>query len=317
MNIIRSITILVACLFFFTCLVSGFGVSDETSFDLLNRAVTLFEEGNYEESMGLVDQLLITDGENASALNLRGLILMNSGICEDAEADFLKALNFSEKKSMIYYNLGLNSFNHGYMDDADLYFSLAMAGDEPSFDLLFYSGLVKYALGSYDEAVLLLKEASAKNTGDPATWFNLGMSYEQVRKFDLAVKAYDNAINIDPGYEKPWFFKGRIYQSFGNKSLANMAFENYTALAPEDDLGWFFYAKSLYNDEKVNESILALKKAIEINPSNVEYKEYLNVYNTSNTSQKDELLFGPLSENVTMIILIVILIMGVYAIIRR
>ena len=218
---------------------------------------------------------------------------------------------------MIYYNLGLNSFNHGYMDDADLYFSLAMAGDEPSFDLLFYSGLVKYALGSYDEAVLLLKEASAKNTGDPATWFNLGMSYEQVRKFDLAVKAYDNAINIDPGYEKPWFFKGRIYQSFGNESLAKMAFENYTALAPEDDLGWFFYSKSLYNDEKVNESILALKKAIEINPSIDEYKEFLNVYDTGKTSQRDELLFGPLGENFTIIILFVILILGVYAIVRR
>ena len=317
MNIIRSVAILAVCLFFFSGPVSGSGVSDEASSDLFNRAVALYEGGSFDESVNLVNQFLITDGENASALNLKGLILMKSGAYKDAEKKFLKALNFSEKKPMIYYNLGLNSFNHGYMDDADRYFTLARAGDNLSFGLLFYSGLVKYALGSYDEAVLLLNEASEKNPDDPATWFNLGMSYEQVRKFDLAVKAYDNAINIDPGYEKPWFFKGRIYQSFGNESLARMAFENYTALAPEDDLGWFFYAKSLYNDEKVNESILALKKAIEKNPSNDEYKEYLSVYNTSNLSQKDELLFRPLGENDTMIILFVILIMGVYAIIRR
>lgn len=317
MHIIRCIKILVVCFFFLPGLVSGLDMNNEASYDLLNKAVTLFEKGNYDQSKKIVDQYLSENSENASALNLRGLILMNTDGYEDAKADFLNALKYSDKKSMLYYNLGFNSFNHGIMDEADEYFSFARSDNYSSFDLLFYSGLVKYALGSYDEAIVLFQDALVKNPDDSATWFNLGMSYEMVRKFDLAVKAYDNAISIDPGYEKPWFFKGRIYQSFGNESLSRLAFENYTSLAPKDDLGWFFYAKSLYADENINESILALKKAIEINPSEDMYMEYLNVYEAGNVSVRNELLFEQLPENVTILLFFVIFILGVFAIIRK
>jgi len=183
--------------------------------------------------------------------------------------------------------------------------------------LFFYSGLVKYAQGSYHEAAALLENASSLNPNDSATWFNLGMSYEQIRKFDLAVKAYDNAIDIDPKYGKPWFFKGRIFESFGNKSLAIMAFENYTALAPEDDLGWFFYAKSLHDDGRNNESIQALQRAVNINPSKQIYKEFLGVYESTNQSTPDELIFGRPSDHLTLLILVIIFIIGGCAIYRR
>ena len=131
------------------------------------------------------------------------------------------------------------------------------------------------------------------------------------------MKTNHQAINIDPHYEKPWFFRGRIFQSFGNDTLAIKALENYTALAPEDDLGWFFYAKSLHDNARNNESIRALRKAIDINPSKQMYKEFLSVYESDNQSTPNELIFGRLSDNLRIFILVIIFIMCGCAIYRR
>jgi Tetratricopeptide repeat. len=275
-------------------------MKDENRDELYYLAAELLQEGDYNASKSLIDQFLSNNSENASALNIRGIIRMNTGAYDGAKLDFLNALNKSDNQSELYTNLGLNSFYQGNMNEADEYFSHARSNNTSSFVLLFYSGLVKYALGSYDEAVNLFNNASVVNPNDSATWFNLGMSYEQVKKFDLAVKAYDHAIRIDPGYGKAWFFKGRIYQSFGNASLARMAFENYTFLAPEDDLGWFFYAKSLHDDDKNDESTEALRKAIEIDPDNQMYNEFLKVYEPGYTSFTEKLLFERPSDNFTL-----------------
>lgn len=314
----RKLFILIICLDILTGCSLGSVTQDYSDNNALNQAVELLQGGDYKKSKEIIDQYLSFDNKNASALNIRGLINMNTGAYESAKLDFLNALNVSENQSALYFNLGLNSFYQRNMIEADKFFSHALLSDNnSSFDLLFYAGLTKYALESFNDAANLLQKASMINPNDSATWFNLGMAYEQVKKFDLAVNAYDHALNIDPEYEKPWFFKGRIYQSFGNASLARMAFENYTSLAPEDDLGWFFYSKSLHDEDKKNESIAALRKAIEINPDKQLYTEFLNVYEPSQISATEEFLYGRPSESITLFFLLLIVILGIFAIVRK
>lgn len=317
MNRNCSVLILFTCLYLIIGLSFGSEVKEEIGENLLEYAIDLYQRGDYNASFEAINHYLIDNGENASALNLRGLLYMNNGSYEFANEDFHKALTHNGNESILNYNLGLNSFYLGDMISADIYFNKARALGYSSFDLLFYSGLVKYGKGSYTEAAELLQNATIKNPNDSATWFNLGMAYEQIKKFDLAVHAYDEAIRLDPSYEKPWFFKGRIYHSFGNSSLAQMAFHNYTTLEPRDDLGWFFYAKSLHDGGKNNESVQALEEALKINPSNQMYLEFLNAYVNKNETSFNEVITSRLSEDVTILILSLIGIISILAIFRR
>lgn len=316
MNALRLFSLIIV-IFFGMNMISIPVIADTNMETLLEDAKRLYNRGDYENSLAKVDAYLIQNATNASALNLHGLILMDKGDYENAQLSFESALKYSEDQSMVQYNLGLNNYLRINFMDAEKYFLSSLNSGASFYDLLYYLGLVQYEMGKYNDSMKHLQGALEQNPHSTEAWLALGKAYEKVRQFDKAIWTYDQVLSFDPLCAESWYQKGNIYLSFGNSSQSRMAFENYTRLRPDDDVGWFLYARSLFDERQVNESIHALEQAIALNPTSARYHEYLKAYSDQVQSDKFEFFEKRPSNQYILFFFFLIVIFSSIAIFRN
>lgn len=262
--------------------VNGFVQNEADS--ILEDAKSYFFEGDFNNSLELIDVYISQYPMNASAWNLRGMVYLQNGSYKKAEESFLKAVTITPNDSRIYYNLGLTSFNRADLVQAEKYFNNSISHDFETPEQFFYLGLSQYGLTHYGDAIQSFNRSIELNPKDPAVWLNLGTTYERIKRLDKAILAYNEANILDPTYAKPYFLKGKIFMDYGNSTNAMLSFRNYTRLEPNDDNGWFWYANSLRKTDHRDESLEALYRAIDLNPENEVYKRYLAIYDYGNYS---------------------------------
>jgi tetratricopeptide (TPR) repeat protein len=311
-----KVIILLVFLIFGTTVVNGTLHSNYNS--QLDEAKSSFIAGNINLSIDLINDYIQNNPPNASAWNLKGMINLQNGSYLEAEKSFFQAINISPNDLRIYYNLGLASFHQADFYHAEEYFNRSISQDFEIPEQYFYLGLSQYGLAKYDSAIDSFNKSIELHSGDPAVWLNLGITYEKIRRMDKAILSYDEAINLDPSYAKPWFLKGKIFIEYGNSTYATYSFQNYTRLQPNDDIGWFWYANSLRKINLRNESLTALQKAINLNPENRQYKEYLKIYDYGNyRGLIYDYTVTPLPFPFVIVVCILLIIFSLIAFLRR
>lgn len=266
---------------------------------------------NSSESLIILDKLVTEEPMNATHWNERGKVLYDMGRYNDALFSFKNASELkNEISSEILYNQGVTHLMLGDFTVAEGELNRSLINNVTP-DAFFYHGVVLLGLKKYNQSISSFQNYLNISPHDTYAWFNLGQAFEQNRNFDRAVYAYEAAVLIDPLYAKPWFFIGNIYSSFGNNTKAIRAYENYTKLIPEDDLGWFYLSQTYKNNKQINESVTAINKAIQINPSEIQYQEYLKYYQGREEEENDWMTQAPLSP-----VSILIAVMGAVLIVR-
>ena len=71
----------------------------------------LYEQGNLDDALDLLEQSIATDSENPAAYYYRALVYLDLGNSEDAIADFNRSIEIAPARAAPYYNLAL------YYDD--------------------------------------------------------------------------------------------------------------------------------------------------------------------------------------------------------
>lgn len=298
--------ICIVCLF---CIL----IFPSTSYEIIGQEINLLEQaknhyiiGDLSNSLKAVNEYLTIDPENASALNLQGIIFMDIGEYALAEQSLQKSLQTSPDDSRILFNLGLVSLYQRNYNQAEEFFDRSLLLNNSSADTSFNMGLTQYAMGKYDSAIESFRHSITIRPEDPAVWFNIGQAYEQNRDYNNSIIAYQKAIELNSTYAKPYFFTGYLYSRMGLFSEAVPLLKNYSHLQPEDDLGWFLYSRALNKIGEKNLSIEMLEKAIILNPDNNEYQKYHKLYTGDYNNTPFQLLYTPLSPSIIIMSLIIV-----------
>ena len=140
------------------------------SYDLMfQQALTLHEQGRFDEAENLYRQILQTAPNNPDVLNLLGLVAQAKGVHNEAVELFYQAIRQAPTHAPFYFNLAL---------------SLDMWGKP--FE----------AIDTYQKALSLkpdIKEA----------WNNIGNIYKGLKDNPNATSAYQKAIALDKDYAEP------------------------------------------------------------------------------------------------------------------
>lgn len=171
----------------------------------IQNAITLHQRGKFDEAEKMYQEILEQYPNNASTLNLLGLLNLQ-------KSEYGKAISYIKKA------VEINPCAY------------------------FWESLGRVYLESeiYDEAIASYKKALEFNSESFDAWFNLGLSYKKNNMFEEAIAAYNSAIKIKPDDYRVYFNLGNIYENKNDTETAIKYYQEAYKLNPtNEDVNYF------------------------------------------------------------------------------
>lgn len=166
-------------------LISRMGQKQSTQ-SLRASAHSKAKQGDYQEAIALLTQLIRHNPTNAADYNNRGLIYFQSGQREKALADYNRALALDPELDSAYNNRGS-----------------------------YYA-----ALGQLAEALTDYETALDLNPANVRTWINQAITFRELGLYDLAVENLDMALILGGLEAHIYAERGRAYHLRGDWNCA-------------------------------------------------------------------------------------------------
>jgi tetratricopeptide (TPR) repeat protein len=178
---------------FFSLLMVGtiaFGATSE----IYAQAEALVRQGQWDQGIDLLRQLLKSDPENLKAFNLLGIALTGKGDLPAADHEFQHAVRIDQHFAPALKNLAINEFTQKNVAAAAKHFSQALAITPNDPVIHAYLGHIDYSNHQYQKAVAHL-EKSGNLSHDPAVVSELAESLLQTSQKQ---HAFDVMATVEP-----------------------------------------------------------------------------------------------------------------------
>ena len=196
--------------------------------------------GKYDEAIELLKKVLVENVQDDEAWFILGTVLENMGRSEEAEEAYAQCVRF-------------NSRNHGCW---------------------LNRGNVLFEQDKLDEALLCYDNALKINQNLPEVWNNRGIVLKHKGKYDDAMRSYNAALKYNPDFAKAHLNKAILfYEMHRYEEAENEAYEYLKK--EEGEAGYLLLAKIYQKRQMPAKAEEMAKKALSINPGNIEAREIL------------------------------------------
>ncbi len=230
------------------------------------HAASLFGEGQDDEALAALDDLLRQDRKNVRALALRGEILMRLGRFEEAHSAYRDALRERPDSALLHHRLGAALMALRRPGPAAAEFRRALRA-EPTVERRLALVDACCAQGKYDEALTTLAEEEAdpdnprilgargaililmhqdeqaatileaaieNNPEDANLRFQLGIALEHLNRAPEAISAWEEAIRLDPDHRDAHKNLGILLHAKNRFQEAIPHYQTYVRLGGDD-----------------------------------------------------------------------------------
>ena len=141
---------------------------------------------------------------------------------------------------------------------------LESGGSEFAKKDLYKKGVNQMASEKLQEAIRSFDLALRIDRNYVDAWIKKGYCHFHLDDYSQAISCYDKALEIDVNNAEAWNMKGLAYYRMKNYAKAIESCEKAIDVNPNDGMAWYNRACYLSLLNKVNDSLDALKRAIEI-----------------------------------------------------
>jgi tetratricopeptide (TPR) repeat protein len=236
---------------------------------------------------------------------LRGNIYNNLQEYEKAIANYLQALEFSDIKDELYFNIAMACQNRLDYTGAVKYLKKCILENQ-DFEIAYEELSVSYGFsGLTEDGISFFKDLIDKTPYSYLAWFNLGDIYSRTGLYENALEAFDYALLIKEDYIPALIEQGNTlalldryteainsfmatfsystpdavifyniaecYENIDNMEEARNFYKKAIKLNPEMSQAWYGMGTTLESQQKWFEAIHYIKKAIELDNANGEY----------------------------------------------
>ncbi len=219
---------------------------------------------------------------NSTAIIKLTRILQNH--CENKEDELIECYNkliaSNTKNARLYYDLGNLYLKIDDKFSALNAFKIALEIEENNPFLMNSYAYVLIQLKHYDEALIYYKRAIKINPDNK--WTSIvcqaqGAIYHQIKgNFEAALTSYEMATVLDPENHDAYFAMGEIFQDMGE---FEDALENYCLSLKIKETAKAYRALGiiLWEEDKIDEAVLALEKCLSIDENDAEAHNNLGI----------------------------------------
>lgn len=148
--------------------------------EFYKKALAAYQKHKIEDALIHMTEAITALPGNAEYYAARGLIYLEDGIEDKAEADFASALSLYAYEMLAHYGRGVIAFNNRRWEEALRHFTAAYNVDPQRAETLYYLALVYHRLDRNDAALHMMQRAY--DAFDPQDPIN-GKTNEQRRNY--------------------------------------------------------------------------------------------------------------------------------------
>jgi tetratricopeptide (TPR) repeat protein len=239
----------------------GFAAAAAILFSLM--VATWMQLGHWRNSIAIFHQALRVDDSNPLAHNNLGVALRKRGRLSEAIAHYDAAIRLKPDYPAAHHNLGLALLRVGRFDEAVIHFRQAMQM-KPA-DAAIKNGL-KTALDAQremNETIAAMQRALEKTPDDPLLHYRLANLCHRNRDTPKAIRHYKKALALRPDFKEALNDLAIVFAVNGDYENALAALKQMVTLQPDNPVHYYSMASVLARQNKVDESIDWLKRAIQ------------------------------------------------------
>lgn len=276
------------------------------SFDILVKKAQLLILGNmHDEAKKTIQIMEMHHPFEVDLFLIKGNYHVNLKQIDEAILNFEKALEISEQKDEIYYNMAIACQQISDYQRAIAYLKLCLE-ENPSFESGYDELTLCHVLtDSLDQAITFYKSLIDNNPYSYYTWYSLGNVYSRMSLYKKAIEAYEYSVIIKEDFvqalleegdayamleqyeEAIFLYKstfeyanpdaytfynlGECYEYLDNFEQARKYYKKAIKLNPHMAVAWFGIGSTLETEEKWFEAIYYIKKAAELDEYNADF----------------------------------------------
>jgi tetratricopeptide (TPR) repeat protein len=262
------------------------------------------QTGDTTQAEQYLDRAIELEPDFAEAFNSRGIFLKDTGRLLAAEHDFRAALthiphfpqsltnladicrlkgNFTEAKTLnaralkfapdlapAYNNLGAIERDISNLEAACEAFQKALELDQTLSDAAINLALTLNTMGETTKAIQTATEVCQQAPDYAPAQNCLGTIYFESGMIESARKCFKGAVTLDPAYADGHNNLANSLTKLGNLAEAHQNYDIALKISPENPNYWANKAATYQAENKINDALSAVEKALNIQPDHVD-----------------------------------------------
>jgi Flp pilus assembly protein TadD len=196
-------------------------------------AIEHHQAGRLDEAEAGYREILSSHSDDANALRLLGILVMQRGQADQAVQLISRAIALNPAAAEYHVNLG-NALKAAGKTDAAVQAYHEAVRLRPRYHQAFYNlGIALADRGKLQQAIEAYEDALRIMPAYPDALNNLGAVLEKREQVEEAIAAYRQAIALRPGYAEAWHNLGHAQADLGRLDEAAGAYREALRLAPD------------------------------------------------------------------------------------
>ncbi len=237
---------------------------------LLESGYRAQQTGDSSRAEQLYDQVLTLEPDNLHALNLKGMLCVNSLRAEEAVGLLTRALAIDADNPQTHNNIGLAYKDLGEVHKAIQSFHDSIGLDPSNPDVHNNLGNVLRVVERPAEAIRSYEKALQLRRNFGECWSNLAAALNESGQQDAALKAVGRALDLDPALAQAYNNRGDIYLAQARYAAALSEYRRAIELSPKYVAALINMARVQRDMDSPDEAMDTLKLALAIEPRNPE-----------------------------------------------
>jgi tetratricopeptide (TPR) repeat protein len=205
---------------------------------LVNRGLTLAEQGNLDEAIDCWREALRVRPDLSAVHNNLGVALTQQGDLDEARKSLDEALRLQPDYAEAAYNLGVLFMKQGRHPEAIARFEETLRLQPDHAQAYNGLGLDLYHSGRPGEAAVMLAQAVRLVPSFVEAHNNLGLAHAATGRWDLAEASYREALRLDPRCAEAHANLGLLYTDQGRDGEGLACYQVALWLQPDSPVRW-------------------------------------------------------------------------------
>jgi len=235
--------------------------------DALQYALSVHRAGDVNAAAQLYGDIIRKYPREPNALRFLGVIRLQQGRLDEAEALIAKSLKLNDRSADSHYFLGRVFWQKGNTQRANFHLKACIGLDSRHEDATVSLGCIAFDAGQPQAALQYFQQAASNNAVSSQARYNLGKALHALQRYDEALASDDRAITLQPDNAEAIYRRGVTLDALGRHEAALDFFDRALQIRPDLADAHCGRAVALGKLGRLAESLRACESAIAADPA--------------------------------------------------
>jgi tetratricopeptide (TPR) repeat protein len=230
--------------------------------DFIAQASCYIHLGQHGKAVAVYDEMLETDGDDASVWQLRGRILNKMGRYEEAFSSCNRSLEIDPKSCDTWCDKASILLNLSNPNEALQACETAVGLDEKSALAWLTRGATLVDLDLFEDALEAFAKAVAMQPQNVKARVHLCAALIELNRYEEAIREAQRAIELAPGEPEAWTMMGLTLSYLGQREDSLFSFNKALSLGEDSSFVQYKVVELLFAQDRWREATTTLDRAL-------------------------------------------------------